>query len=920
MPDSMPALIGRVDVLAALREAYDGVRAGAGGCLVFTGPAGIGKTRLLAETAREAAAVGLTVAAGRATQLDRAAPLHTLLHTLRSALPAVTADTAPAGRFGLLDRLGEAVEMYTRSQPLLIAIDDAQWADELSASALRLLVPLLASSPVLWLLARRSAPARSPGQNAVDALVAMGARETQLPPLGPDDMDRMCAELLGHAPDAAIRALAARSGGNPFLLEQLVLAVREGTHVPAVPADGSREDDLPPTLRAAITQRLNTLSAETRRLLQAGAVLRRPFTVHAVATLTGEHPGSVLPLVDEATRADVLTDVGAELDFRHELLRQAVYDQTPEVFRAVLHREAAAVSRAEGRSAVEVVEHLIRGGAGGRDLVATLRDAVNSVADDGPDTAADLMTRALPLVHPDDSDRPELVAEAVRLLANCGRLVAAQQLGSAALHAGLGAATAARLSLGLAEALKHAGDNRAVLSYTGPALERGGVPAALRSQLLAIRSHAHLCLEEMELADETGAQAVALGAACDEAPSAVFGMVARTVVARSRGDLRSAIEHAEAAVRLADEAAGAARHRHPRLWLASALVAIDAHAEADETLTAARRESEQFGTAWALPLWHYFRSSLLLGAGRLDDAKAEAEAGLLIAEQLSARQLMGPLLGVLIRVATRHDDLPTATTLLERASAEPDTGVPSKELPWARALLQETTGDLAGALRTLDGLFSWSPGQLLLLTAEPEAAPALVRIARAADAGDLAAAAAAAAQALADANPGVVSLAGAAEHATGLLHDDPDRLAAAVKILQPGLRRLALAAALEDAGRAELMAGERESGLRRLEESLELYVRYGARRDAARLQKRLREQGVRRQGLRTAGTPDASGRLTPSELRVALLVAEGLSNRQVAERLYLSPHTVDSHLRHTFVKLGLRSRVELTRLMLAADQ
>jgi DNA-binding CsgD family transcriptional regulator len=165
----------------------------------------------------------------------------------------------------------------------------------------------------------------------------------------------------------------------------------------------------------------------------------------------------------------------------------------------------------------------------------------------------------------------------------------------------------------------------------------------------------------------------------------------------------------------------------------------------------------------------------------------------------------------------------------------------------------------------------------------------------------------------------VASLTGAAEHADGLRHDDPVRLNAAVRTLRASPRRLALAAALEDAGWAEVRTGDREAGLHGLAEALETYARCGARRDAARVQMRLREHGVRRRPAAGALTPDASGRLTPSELRVALLVAEGLSNRQVADRLYLSPHTVDSHLRHAFTKLGLRSRVELTRLLLAGS-
>jgi DNA-binding CsgD family transcriptional regulator len=195
----------------------------------------------------------------------------------------------------------------------------------------------------------------------------------------------------------------------------------------------------------------------------------------------------------------------------------------------------------------------------------------------------------------------------------------------------------------------------------------------------------------------------------------------------------------------------------------------------------------------------------------------------------------------------------------------------------------------------------------------------LMRIALAAGDSELARSAAATARDRVRLNPGVASIAGTAAQAEGLMVDDIDHLTAAVKWFEESPRPLALASALEDAGRAFAVRGDRREGDRRegvalLGRSLELYARGGASWDAARVRLRLRALGVRwRLAAVAQPRPGWSG-LTQSELEVVHLVAQGLTNRQTAERLFLSPHTVSNHLRHAFTKLGITSRVELARL------
>jgi DNA-binding CsgD family transcriptional regulator len=163
-------------------------------------------------------------------------------------------------------------------------------------------------------------------------------------------------------------------------------------------------------------------------------------------------------------------------------------------------------------------------------------------------------------------------------------------------------------------------------------------------------------------------------------------------------------------------------------------------------------------------------------------------------------------------------------------------------------------------------------------------------------------------------NPDVASITGTAAHALGLVHHGELELRNAVELLGTSPRPLAHASALEDLGCALLDREERAEGIERLGQALELYVRAGATWDAARVRGRLRSLGVRRRVVAPTRPDGGWAGLTDSELAVVRMVAEGITNREVAERLFVSPHTVNSHLRHAFTKLGVNSRVELARV------
>ncbi len=192
--------------------------------------------------------------------------------------------------------------------------------------------------------------------------------------------------------------------------------------------------------------------------------------------------------------------------------------------------------------------------------------------------------------------------------------------------------------------------------------------------------------------------------------------------------------------------------------------------------------------------------------------------------------------------------------------------------------------------------------------------PQLVRTALAVDDRELAESAVARANYRSERNPGAWSLTATAAHASGLVNEDTHKLLEAVRLFKQSPRPLALAAAYEDLGLAQQRQGMADSGADAFTQALVLFARAGATRDAARLRSSLRRLGIRRRVVSAEKPRKGWPAMTKSEQAIAQLVANGLTNRQVAERLFLSPHTVNTHLREVFAKLGVNSRVDLARL------
>ena len=918
--DFKPPLVGRDQETRLLTLACAELAQGNGGCLVFTGPAGIGKSRLVEFLLTEAVERGIAVASGRAAELDRDTPLKSLRSALANARPEPL-DPGPAAaeqsRLQQIERLGEAIESFAR--PVVITIDDAQWVDEGTALALRVLVPQLASSPVLWVLTRRPVPIEAGIQDAVDWLVGSAwAQEHEIGRLDPESAVTLCRYLVAARPDETVLDLVDRANGNPLLLELTLTALLAARQI--VVSEGYATvvgDELPTGLYAAVRALMRGLSPATNELLNAGAILGRPFTIHEAESVQAKPPNSYLTPAAEALAAHVLREEGTQVAFTHDLVRDATYNGMPLPIRATLHHRAAGVVRAAGRSALEEAEHHLRSGPDGpRAAVEAVRDAARQLAPHAPATAADLVLRVIDQLDQSDPVRAQLSAETVELVAASGLVARARELAHNARLADLDRAAEANVLLGLAEALKHAGQNALAVRYTQEALRRDGVPEGIQARLHAIAAHALLWSEDTSLADQAGAQAQRLGTAASEFSAVVFGGAARSVVARSEGRLQEAYEYAATAVALADQHGRQARHRHPRIWLGSALAALDRLDEARRVLQEGREEADRLGTAWSQPLWHFYLASAIADAGDLDGARTEAEAGLLRAGQLAALQLSVPLHGLLTRIAILRDELPEARHQLRALRALLDGGMSAaqEDLAWAAAMLHEADDQPQEAMAVLNYVYGQMPRRLRLLSDTPGSGPTLVRLALAAQDRGRAEAAAAASQALAERNGSVASVVGAAAHARGLLNEDRGAMREAVQLLAGSPRPLDRAQAEEDCAHAEF-PDDRERAVQLIESAVRIYDECGARRLYNRAARTLRQWGVRR-------APAAGDRgrstvygLTPTELRVAQAAADGMTNREIAKQLFISQSTVDTHMRHIFGKTGVHNRAALGRLL-----
>ena len=345
----------RAELLASLEEALAGRTTFA--CLV--GEPGIGKSRLAAEVAATATARGVHVLVGRCSQDDGAPPLW----PWRAVLAAAGVEDPGRGRgdespFAVRERVVEAVRRAAQDRPCLVVLDDLHWADVATLRVLRLLAESPRTVPLMVLCTwRPSPPPEGALADAIEMLARAHARRVELSGLGADDVGALVAALAGTAgtavPDAAVRALTARTGGNPFfVVEYARLAAERGD--PALLADA----DPPAAVQEVLRRRLTRLPGATQEVLRTAAVLGRQFDLATLSAVLGRDEEAVLDALDGALEADLVDEDGVDVfRFGHALVRDVVYAGLPASRRARWHARAAEATDARPGREAETARH-----------------------------------------------------------------------------------------------------------------------------------------------------------------------------------------------------------------------------------------------------------------------------------------------------------------------------------------------------------------------------------------------------------------------------------------------------------------------------------------------------------------------------------------------------------------------------------
>jgi DNA-binding CsgD family transcriptional regulator len=932
----VPRICGREAEIGALGEALDRVASGGPAIVLVEGEAGIGKTRLLAQVLQDALGRGMQVAAGRAEELERTRPFGLLAAAFGCArsspdprraaiadllasqgtgdLGPITVTSDPGLRFRAVDAFTDLVEELALGGPLVIGLDDLQWADPSSLLTLGALGRRLDYVPVGVIGCLRPSPRAAELDRLADALEAVGARHLTLRPLTGEAVTGLVAQAVAAEPGPRLLAEVSGAAGNPLFVTELLAALaQEGAIATAGGRAEVAETVLPPTLRLTILRRVSFLPETTLRALRSASILGSGFSLTDLATVTGRPAVDLSVVLGEAIRARVLEDDGARLRFRHELIRDAIYEDMAGSVRRALHREAGQRLAQAGAPALQVAEHLARGAVtGDTDAVTWLARAARQAAPRSPDVGADLLGRAVELVAPGNPGRDGLLAERASSLMWAGRITDAEATCRSLLGRGHDRSVEGTVRVCLGNVLLAGGQARDGLCELEQACQSPLLTGAERAEALAWASMASLVLADLDGASAAAAQAraAAVSARNDLATSIAMGSLA--LVSELRGRLGEALQIIDDAVRLANDSPGRLGHRYPiHGFRGHILIALDRFDEAKAALETGMRISEELGTRWGFAHYQLARALERFLAGYWDDAVAELEtdAGPTGVPGGSYNLLLRRSMLSLIRL--HRNDLPGS-----REAAVPGelpvagVGYRADWSAWAQALLLEADGELADALATLSDCWDRCARSGLALE-YPVIGADLIRLALAA--GDVGRA-----QDVAAAVTGVASrnqvpwIVGAALRCQGLAKDDASILQAAVDAYARGSHPLELALTCEDAGAAVARRGNVDRAVQLLDQAVTIFERLDAARDLARAEATLRQMGIRRGRRVTHGRAQSGWQsLTPSERAVVDLVAEGLSNPQIGRRLYVSRRTVQTHLAHVFAKLHITSRAQL---------
>ncbi|MEJ3746415.1 AAA family ATPase [Actinomycetes bacterium KLBMP 9797] len=924
----MTTWVGRERELAAVRAAVDTLARGRGSVVWVEGDAGIGKSSLIAAGIRPVQEIGGEVLWGTADPLSQRFPLQVMLDCLqirpRSADPrrAEIAKFLRDRRLGLLatdDVLYTAVEMLVSLvdelcavAPTTVVVDDLQWADEASLAMWHRLALTVDQLPLLLVGACRPVARRQDIRESRAAVHRRGGTVITLGPLADAEVAELAAGLAGDSPIPELAEIAAQTRGNPFFLRELVDAHLRG--------QASRS---PASLATTLNDRLAGLPAETADMLRTASLLGGEFTVTDLAALSRRQPSELAASVRDAVEAGIVVDGGRRLAFGHPLIQQALYGSMPQALRTALHLEAAAALAAAETEPTRVAQQLLAADQPGVAWArAWLLEATPALAARAPEIAAELLRRELDHSSTSAADLTALSTGLARTLLALGRDAEAAARARQALAVAGESGEKAEMSWVLARALFSTGDNDAAVDAVRQALAQPVLPEVWRARLLAsLAMFERAGTGDLRAADDTARQALSAAERAGDAFSTAYALTDLWMTHSVRRDHLGALGHVDRALEVLGTGA---EHTDLRAYALDARIFtmqnLDRWQEAEQSLRDARELAWRTGGSG--PVSSALTAAVLLyWLGRWDDAltelmSVESDATALTYSGLRER---GPVLlwhGLAAMIAGRRDQAAVAREHLRAGLDLPIVTVSDREnrdfLIAAHALAVEREGDPARALRILSGLLDRRAGEMTLIH---QWLPDLVRLATTVDNAAVASAALRASQFEAKAESTPARAAAASQRCRGLAGQDPAPLREAVEYYRRVGPPVDLAGALEDLAAVLAARGQAAEAKTALDEAIDRYQGLDAGWNIRRATTRLRQLGVRRgvRGRRPVRATSGWEALTPTELRIAGLVANGRSTPDIGQDLYLSRRTVQTHISHILAKLGVRSRVEIAR-------
>ena len=933
-----PELLEREREIGEIAVAIEAAARGTSKVLVFEGPGGIGKSRLIGVARDCARSAGMEVLSARGSELETGFPFGVVRQLFEPLLfrdagerreewfagAAGMArwlfedapDSPPAldqDRFSLLHALYWLCANVALERPLALIVDDAHWADAASLDCLSFVVRRLEMLPLVVAVATRPAERSSPP--SLTSLIADGnAQVLRVAPLTAGAVEAWVREALGDgaAPEFA-QACHRVTHGNPLLMRELMLEV-EAQQLPPAADQVERVLTLGPRGVATIVLvRLSRLAPEATQLARALTVLGGGAKLADAAELARLDEREATTAAHALEAAEILGRGTDELQFAHPIVRAAIYEDLSALERSRMHAAAARLRAGEDGSAEEVASHLlVTAPAGDPWVVSSLRSAARSaVALGDPRTAVACLTRALN-EPPSPAERPAVLAELGSAEASTGdqdyevhmrdaiatsqdatlRVATAIELGNLLKFSAR--PTAAVDAMSAVEDLEPADRElaeRLRVEMLATAFTSAAAYERVADQLAQLRDPGHApqtFLEAFTLA------AMAFMDVCERAPY-------QRVAERAKRALESGLLPADPT-------------RGGQIFVVAtvALIWADELEYVDGIYAAAREDARRRGSAITTASLATMSAMADYKRGDLLAAESHAQAALSLAGEIVGTQVLSPVIGAYgAMIGLERSTAPAKLmALLDDPAIRHDMdNLPYSQVLPARGMLREAGGDLEGALEDFLACDRpvpvWGGQNPTMIPWRGRAALVLKRLRDEAEA-----------QRLTDEE---VSLAreygaprplGIALHNAALVRDEPERgdlLLEALEVLEGSSARMDLAEAYVNLGAALRARSDKARARERLREGLELAVACGATRIAEQARQELGALGVRPRREALHGVEA----LTAAERRVADLAASGLTNRDIAQALFVTEKTVETHLGHIYDKLGVRSRYKL---------